>query len=234
MPRILALAFPLSFARPRRRQRRHLPRVHLRRGRQGLAQRRLEEHRRRRRRRGLQLRRQLHRADRPGGRADGQQHVSALTFTSPAGHDDRRLRADAPDRLHEPGRRDTHRYFLSYSLGPTDLRRRGQLRRRRPATRSTPRSSGTAIRRATSPSPRARSAARASPRSRATRATPTTLSLRVGCYKPRHAVLGQHRRRDQPHPPRLRRDDQRPDGARGDGRGVRAARGRRAPAARTR
>ena len=215
MSRLLALAVALLLAAPRRRPGRHLPRLHLRRRRQGLGQRRLEEHRRRRRRRRRELRRQLDRADRPRGRADGQQHVGGADLHEP-GRARRsptsRSRARSATTTRSPPTR------TSTSCSTRSARRTSPARatsRTRRATRSTRRSSGTATRRATSRSPGARSAARASPRSPATPATPTSCSCASG-------VTTAGRRARSPPAAAIshilhgsRRDDQRPDAADG-------------------
>ena len=74
----------------------------------------------------------IDRADRPGGRADGQQHALVAVLHEPGRHDDRRLHAHAPDRLRQPGRR-RHAPLLRALLARRDpFRRRRRLRRRDP------------------------------------------------------------------------------------------------------
>ena len=143
-PRARPRASPSLLAAPAAAQAGHLPRLHLRRRRQGRGPTAPGRRRRRRgRRRGHRAAPAAHRADacRAGARM-ANNTSSALTFTSPAGHDDRRLRPHAPARLHATrSPTSTHRYYVLYALGADALRGRGQLRRRRRATRSTPRSS---------------------------------------------------------------------------------------------
>ena len=80
-----------------------------------------------RRRRGFELCRELDRAERARRREDGRQHVLGADVHEPGGHDDRGLRADPPDRLHEPGRGRYAQVLPLLRARPDGLRRRGQL-----------------------------------------------------------------------------------------------------------
>ena len=119
----------------------------------------------------------------PAARAIPYNAHRPLDLHQPGRHDDRRLRAHAPDRLTATARRRRHPPALrDLRARRHRVRRRGQLRRTRRATPQRAAAAGTATRRTTSSCRGARSRARASRRWRATRGAATTLAIAVGCF----------------------------------------------------
>ena len=162
----------------------------------------------------------------PAGARMANNTSAALSFTSPAGTTIADFVLSRQIGYNNPVAEGTHRYFLLYTLGPTHFAGAGNFQ---DATRNALNAQrqwygypdgNVAVARSTVS--RASFPALAGYHRRQ-RAPPARRLL-----QPRDAVLGGGRRRDQPHPARLRRDDQRPDAAGGDRRRLRPARGRRA------
>ena len=129
-----------------------------------------------------------------GSRPDGQLRVGGGARVPDGAHrardvhravrdDDRRLHAHPPADL--PQRRAGRATRAGCTRSTSSAARCSPapaITRTRPATASTPRAAGTAIRRPTSSCRGARSRARASRRSPATRGNAKTLQIAVGCY----------------------------------------------------
>ena len=156
----------------------------------------------------------IDRAERARGRR-GWPTTRTGAVASPArGHDDRRLRAHAPDPLQQPGRGRHPPLLPPLHARRHPLRRRAATAATRPATRSTRSKHWYGYPENNVASPAARSTARSFP---ALAGYAGNAERRSHCGS---AVTTAQRRarwppaaRIEPHPARLRHHDQRPDGA---------------------
>ncbi len=168
----------------------------------------------------------------PAGARMADDTSSALTFTSPPNTTILDFVLTRQISYTNPVAEKTHKYFLYYSLGPTVFAGAGNYY---DPTRNAlnaqkqwygfPDGNVAVAKSAVSAGELPRAGGLQGRRDHA-RAARRLLQAR-------DRVLGRRGRRDQPHPARLRRHDQRPDGAHGDRRGVRDARRRRRAAGRT-